>query len=101
MRDVSCRPPERVDVPGEPSDSARPWQHSSPAPELSARLGEDLRRDLIGAVPSREPDEWLAVAIAELLHVAEDVAGPADGQEDQGDLRAGHGGLERRDRLML
>ena len=64
-------------------------------------LREDLGGDLVRVVPARQADQRLAVAVAELPHVAERMARPADRQQHQGHVGAGDGRLEASDRLVL
>jgi len=61
---------------------------------LVAALGEDLDGDLLGVVAGREADQGFPEAVAVDLDVAEGVARPSDGQEDQGDVGAGDRGAE-------
>src|SRR5215207_5339787 len=58
-------------------------------------LAEDVMGDDVGVVAGGQADEKFAVLVAELLHVAEPVPRPADGEKDNCDVGPRDLGFER------
>src|SRR5271157_2862335 len=69
--------------------------------QLLAALSKNLGGNLVWAIAPWQPDQSLVMPLAEMADLAKTMARPADGEEDQSDVRARDHGLECLDRLVF